>query len=142
MPSASCRGPLAFNPHPLFRRATPPFATPPPPARAQEMSLLQEVDRPGSEIDHYVERMTKLLEIKRQGIEDLQVRWGGGRRARMGGWWCGGSRKGRWRAVCEEGGRGPMTQGAAGAVWTVKWAGREGGRKGGEGKRGRGKGGG
>lgn len=40
----------------------------------QEMALLQEVDRPGSEIDNYVERMTKLLEIKRQGINDLQAK--------------------------------------------------------------------
>lgn len=39
----------------------------------QEMALLQEVDKPGSEIDHYVEQMTALLNIKRQGIHELQV---------------------------------------------------------------------
>ncbi|GLC36230.1 hypothetical protein PLESTB_001366000 [Pleodorina starrii] len=40
----------------------------------QEMALLQEVDKPGSEIDHYVEQMTALLNIKRQGIQELQAK--------------------------------------------------------------------
>ncbi|KAG2483142.1 hypothetical protein HYH03_017988 [Edaphochlamys debaryana] len=40
----------------------------------QEMALLQEVDKPGSEIDSYVEQMTQLLGIKRQGIQDLQAK--------------------------------------------------------------------
>ncbi|GFR51132.1 hypothetical protein Agub_g13486 [Astrephomene gubernaculifera] len=40
----------------------------------QEMALLQEVDKPGSEIDHYVEQMTALLNIKRQGIQGLQAK--------------------------------------------------------------------
>lgn len=42
-------------------------------AMRQEMALLQEVDKPGSNIDQYVEQMTALLEIKRQGIQELQV---------------------------------------------------------------------
>lgn len=42
----------------------------------QEMALLQEVDKPGSEIDHYVEQMSALLNIKRQGIQELQVGMG------------------------------------------------------------------
>lgn len=41
-------------------------------AMRQEMALLQEVDKPGSNIDQYVEQMTALLEIKRQGIQELQ----------------------------------------------------------------------
>ncbi|KXZ53036.1 hypothetical protein GPECTOR_8g401 [Gonium pectorale] len=40
----------------------------------QEMSLLQEVDKPGSEVDYYVEQMTQLLAIKRQGIQELQAK--------------------------------------------------------------------
>ncbi|KAG2427383.1 hypothetical protein HYH02_014603 [Chlamydomonas schloesseri] len=40
----------------------------------QEMALLQEVDKPGSEIDHYVEQMSALLNIKRQGIQELQAK--------------------------------------------------------------------
>ncbi|PNH08824.1 Kinesin-like protein KIF2A [Tetrabaena socialis] len=40
----------------------------------QEMALLQEVDKPGSEIDHYVEQMAALLLIKLQGVQELQAK--------------------------------------------------------------------
>eukprot|EP00201_Polytomella_parva_P011500 CAMPEP_0175068112 /NCGR_PEP_ID=MMETSP0052_2-20121109/17490_1 /TAXON_ID=51329 ORGANISM="Polytomella parva, Strain SAG 63-3" /NCGR_SAMPLE_ID=MMETSP0052_2 /ASSEMBLY_ACC=CAM_ASM_000194 /LENGTH=843 /DNA_ID=CAMNT_0016335103 /DNA_START=194 /DNA_END=2725 /DNA_ORIENTATION=- len=40
----------------------------------REMTLLQEVDQPGSEIDDYVSQMTQLLMVKKRSVEELLMR--------------------------------------------------------------------
>ncbi len=40
----------------------------------KEMSLLTDVDQPGSAIDRYVEKLDAILKIKMDGILELKVR--------------------------------------------------------------------